>query len=595
MNTKMHMENSRPIAARPFVQRIEEYCANLDRNELIETVIAIGLRCKPRERQAFLDEIGAHSAGANVGDEIDWVLNAIDALVDDIRLRLAAIADGSFWSDYAEEIDYSLDEDPPELTAEQTEELVSFFGEADSLFVDGRFPEARRVYEPLLSLFRRQEGSDGIDDVAIAADLDIREERARYARCVYETSDQAQRAPVMVDAMDIDVRPALWFDVQDLKPMLSDVVNASRGQMADFEDFLVAWTHFLEASGLETDRSQELYLEAIALRQGPSGLSAVARKWGGDRPMGYAAWIDTLSRQEEWDAVVDAAREALDRIPDDSADDDWSRGHAATALVEAGEHLTDGWLVLEGRRAIFRVELSDASLANLIKAAHVTGRLQEELAEAIVFLRERGAADTALYVKTLIIAGRLGDTLSIAKGSEPLGWTHLDRPAGLCFAAILSHRVVPDLADYPVIRTLLYSSIAQLRGYPHAVSVDSDDPAHAGRSAGTVLIDQAIRSLGDATLDPNLEDEYLRWAEQIGLRRIDAIVSNLHRGAYERAAKVLVALAERLVAEGRRREGLALVDGYRAKYNRHRAFKAELERVVKNSALSVSPPRGGPP
>ncbi len=571
------METGRPIAVKPFVQRIEEHCAELDRNELIDTIVNIGLTRKPRERQAFLDEIGVRSTAVRVSDEIDLVLNDVDALLEDIGSRSAAIADGSFWSDYPEQNDYSLDDDPPELTDEQTQELVLFFSEADSLFVAGRFADARRVYEPLLQLFRLQDDGNGIDDNAVATDLDIREERARYARCVYETTRPESRTTAMVEAMDIVTRPDLWYHgAPEFEPMLSDVVNAYHGRMPGFDGFLDGWIRCLEASDLATERTQRLYLEAIAMERGPSALSVVARKWGGDRPVGYVEWISALVQQGEWSAVVGAAREALDRIPEDSREHQWSRAHAATAIVEAGEHLNDSTIVLDGRRAAFRVEPSDASLANLIEAASAAKHLQEELADAIEFLREQDAADASVHAKALIIAGRLGETLAIAENCEPLGWSYHDRSASLCFAAILARRVLPNLADYPVIRTLLYSNVAQL-------------PRDA--SSGSILIDYTIRGL-HVTLDAEVEHEYVRWAEQIGLRRVDAIVSNLHRGAYERAAKVLVALAERLIAERRYREGQELVDEYRAKYNRHSAFKAELARVVKSSALQVGPQRG---
>ena len=590
------METGRPIAVKPFVERIEEHCAKLDRNELIGTIVSIGLTYKPRERQGFLDEIGVRSTEARVSDEIDLVLDDVAALLDDIASRLAAIADGTFWSDYAEQTDYSLDDDPPELTDEQTQELVLFLSEADSLFVAGRFADARRVYEPLLRLFRMQDDGEGIDVSAVATDLDIREERARYARCVYETTNPDSRATAMVETMEIAARPYVWCDgMRSPEPMLSDVVNAYHGRMSGFDDFLVAWIQCLEASGLETLRAQRLYLESLAIERGPSALAVVARKWAGDRPIGYVEWISALVQEGEWSAVVDAAREALDRIPEDSKEHQWSRAHAAMAIVEAGVRLNDSTIILDGRRAAFRVEPSDAFLANLIEAASVTEHLQEELSEAVGFLRERDTGDRAVYAKTLIIAGRLGETLAIAKNCEPLGWSYHDRSAGLCFAAILARRVLPDLADYPVIRALLYSTVSQREGYSRLRSVDSDGAVDSEAGSGAILIDHAMRGLGSATLNPNLEDEYVRWAEQIGLRRVDAIVSNLYRGAYERAATILVALAERLTAEGRCREGLELVEEYRAKYNRHSAFKAELDRVVKCSALKVGLRRGGPP
>ncbi|MCG2778958.1 MAG: hypothetical protein L6406_25055 [Desulfobacterales bacterium] len=53
--------------------------------------------------------------------------------------------------------------------------------------------------------------------------------------------------------------------------------------------------------------------------------------------------------------------------------------------------------------------------------------------------------------------------------------------------------------------------------------------------------------------------EYLSWAEKIGKLRIDHIVSNKHRRAYERAAQVLGSLAEAYAAMGKKTEAAKIL------------------------------------
>lgn len=80
--------------------------------------------------------------------------------------------------------------------------------------------------------------------------------------------------------------------------------------------------------------------------------------------------------------------------------------------------------------------------------------------------------------------------------------------------------------------------------------------------------------------------ECLPWAEKIGNSRIDGIVSNKHRGAYERASQVLGSLAETYIAMGNEKKALQVLRHYyHEKYNRFSAFRREVQSVVTGSAM----------
>ena len=80
--------------------------------------------------------------------------------------------------------------------------------------------------------------------------------------------------------------------------------------------------------------------------------------------------------------------------------------------------------------------------------------------------------------------------------------------------------------------------------------------------------------------------EYLSWAEKIGKNRIDNIVSNKHRNAYERAAQVLGSLAETYAAMGQKNKAVKILHKYyNEKYNRFSAFRREVKAVVKKSDI----------
>ena len=87
------------------------------------------------------------------------------------------------------------------IIEDQIDELASFFGEAENLFLDDRLDDARKVYQALFGLIEAFRESA---DVSLGDAVDIREARARYCRCVYETVKESEKLLVFASAMDID-------------------------------------------------------------------------------------------------------------------------------------------------------------------------------------------------------------------------------------------------------------------------------------------------------------------------------------------------------------------------------------------------------
>lgn len=84
-------------------------------------------------------------------------------------------------------------------------------------------------------------------------------------------------------------------------------------------------------------------------------------------------------------------------------------------------------------------------------------------------------------------------------------------------------------------------------------------------------------------------DEYFLAAEKAAFKRVDAIVGEKHRQSYWKAAQLLVAIAEIYWSNGKPNEGQKLINRFKEKYNRHYAFKTELQNAAKKSKLfSVS-------
>ena len=76
------------------------------------------------------------------------------------------------------------------------------------------------------------------------------------------------------------------------------------------------------------------------------------------------------------------------------------------------------------------------------------------------------------------------------------------------------------------------------------------------------------------------QTELVTWCLDVTKRRVNAIVSNQHRGSYDRAAVLLAACAETLWLRGNDREAQALVDEVHQRFPRHRAFQTEVKAAV---------------
>ena len=583
------MSNRKPLALKPFCEALEQHCRTLSYEELVELVLALGAQVRPGERHAFLEQIGSLVDLAALGVDPGSLAAKAESLVQELHTRWEAISDGSYWELYADEESeesgryYRDSFDVPAITEAHWETLLELFAEAEALVVDGRLEDARRAYEPLISLFRREnENPFAPSASADRQKLELREARARYARCVYETAPLESRLEHTLWALEATARhPFAELALSGDYPTFTEMADARRTELPDRETFLQSWRQRLREETGGSARAQALFLEAVELTEGEPGLQRVAREWWPSRPLAYRYWIEYLRNRERRQDAVNAAREVLRPehagLTDGPLDPLAARDHrrvrtyAAETLVNIGRQLQDDEIVLEGRRTLFQFRRSDRSLAELLQAAEPLGRREIELQQAIDILGAGEERRTATHVKALMIAGRLGETFSIARSGKSVGWSHSDGATGLCFAAILAHSNGGAVPSTPVIERLL---------------VEYAEPDEEADRPDGYLVQAIVEGLTQASLDQETAASYLRWAEKVARARVDHVVSKKHRGAYRRAAETLVALGEHYAVTARPDSAATLIQEYRDRFNRHTAFKRELREVLSQSALA---------
>jgi len=79
----------------------------------------------------------------------------------------------------------------------------------------------------------------------------------------------------------------------------------------------------------------------------------------------------------------------------------------------------------------------------------------------------------------------------------------------------------------------------------------------------------------------------LAWSLDVTKQRLNAIVSNQHRGSYDKAAVLLAACAETLRLRENGGEANALLDDAPQRFPRHRAFQAEVKAAVARMERSL--------
>lgn len=291
------------MALKPYLESIRNHCKKLSIEELLDLISGIAQDIPPPKRVEFLEKINSLSRGevevVSAGD----ILSRIRNLKEEVDERVESIEDGSYYDDYDEWDDYCHDEEPDTISEEQKEELEGFFKQAESIFLSGQLRVAREVYEALFDFFSGDDNSFSSGVSGYDVEINFREERARYCRCVYETSGTANRVQEMVKAMRVHAPMNEYhFDLPEEKyPMLQDVADAKMGELPDWKPFLSGWEKTLSEE--TTDRGNVLLMEAAYLCKGIKGVATLARKWRARQPRGYLYWLDVLISAGDWKGV----------------------------------------------------------------------------------------------------------------------------------------------------------------------------------------------------------------------------------------------------------------------------------------------------
>jgi len=590
------------IALKPYLDQIRQACEKCSHDDLVVAILKLAAAQPPGGREAFLIQIRTilckDRISTRPADESAELLAEINALVEQISQRMDAINDGSIyeepddWEDEYEERDYCWDDDPPPMTDAQRQDAEMLFARVDGLFLDSQFATAAKAYGKLLKLFEM----DYVPDLA----LPVEEARARYYRSLLESTPARKRARVLRDAMLGENQPSGWRRIREA-PRLRGILDSAGGTMTSWDAFLPEWK---KAIARETgEYAVWLKTEAIDMTEGLGGLEQFALEQSDKEPLGFMAWIEAAQREGQWSEARRACIEALACVCHRSAgrhiqdDPGLYRVEFAEALLQVGRQLNDPETILRACQEIFNEIPTDANFGRLLQQADVLGRREETLAWTCEQLDKSGGA-AALRMKAELLRGHWAAVIGLAQRHKPspLGWSSTDSPEGLYVAAVLAGLCGEAIAEAPAAGALLHRyADAQSHHWRFEEMMDDwDEEAEdlAEAHAGIKTIPQHDDKLPDKFFSeailaaiahsPLPSGDWKRYFDKVKTRgeaRIKAILDGHKRGAYDRAAELLMALVQTQSLRGERAQADRMLEEYtKVRYNRFVAFKKELAR-----------------
>jgi hypothetical protein len=565
------------LSLKAFWNVIEQRLTTCSAEELRAIVRALAQAIPPTERQAFLATLQPVAATAAVLQQEsahEALLEDIDTLADELQ---EAMEEAEGWDEYDEEDSLGPYE-------EFVEPLAILFGRAAAAFDASNITLARTAYHNLFEALSLEDDYGRGVRAENLQDVDMGEARARYLRAVYDTEPLAHRPVVLFGEM-LEVRS--WLSGP--RPMLDDLIQISPQPLPDQEQFFLDWIAFLHTqSGNDADAWLR---ETVRLSQGTAGLETLARTEGMQRPRAYLDLCAALQAEGNHHAALAAAQEALRVLPEPLP----IRAAVADYLCAVALHLHDTEALRVGRWESF---VAKPTLARLLDVWEVTPtglertrrmhqaaqHMQHALAHPpsqVMQVREDGIEspvwpDKSVLAHAYLLAGDWGAAHQLAAPEQVLGWSSSHNPQGLvvsCFLIQMSGLLPGKL---PLNLTHLWHW--ELQNSTGFVAWHSTDTGEA--SLLTRLQRAYMESLPAASLPSDQEAGILVWCLEVAQRRIDAIVSNQHRGSYDKAALLLAACAELLRLRGQAQEAAALLDEVRQRFPRHRTFQTELQAAV---------------
>ncbi|MHB9038911.1 MAG: hypothetical protein ACYC64_19910 [Armatimonadota bacterium] len=570
---------------RTFMQELETRLSGLSHEDLKSLLVQRARGLAPKERNDFLSifsaAVGVKCPPLELSDRDEELIADIDAFVQ-------ALEDGEYYEGWG--WDDSIHDERAYGDMSWIGEMDELFARASEMYLASHRDIAAEAYGKLLHSFGLDEETghfcgEGPPETLI--ETDVSEAKARYLRCIYELSSRQDRTARMLEEIE-----SLNYVGEQIS--LQNIINADTKPLADKEEFIPEWIVALK--GLDSNETarhwrrwlRPLLREAVVLQNGVDGLAELARESGDVHPEAYHEWVVSLWQSGDSHSAISAAREGVERIASGG-----HKAHLADALATMADRTQDSALAITSRKQAWR---ASPTLRRLLSYSSEDSpdrnaldmRLSEELVGASSGSYTIGGVSNGskqiprLHLLLHLFAHDYDSVVKYSGKMAPLGWSSSEHPGIVAFPFLTV--AASGIADQPATGSSLahlLDDMATTLGSRHShkplIPDETETPIEP------ILCRFLMDTLACHPVASEDRAKYLCMAVKIAKKRIDSIVSNTHRGAYERAARLAVAIGEAMSLRGSTSDGIDFAISFRAAYPRHIAFRTELEKLIELS------------
>jgi tetratricopeptide (TPR) repeat protein len=583
---------AKELSVRQFSERLDSRLGEMSIHELRAWVREAASELQAEKRQGFLNSLWASAETPAAQPPKDGSLSReIAALRRKLELAMGKEPEWGY-----------EDDGEPNSFHELLPESERLFGRARALFRKADFKAAADAYRALFEL-------SAIDDeygrsMGLPERLDTAEERARFLRSVVESSG-SDRGRNLLSA---------WGHLVDREDVdLANVFEITPAQIPDMDALLDELIHLLEEQ--RDDECDAWLQQATKLRFGVEGLERLARRSGSRRPYAWVNWVAAVAEIGDPRQTAAAADEALRSLPARLS----LRAHVAENAYNAAAKLKEPERALAARWEGYCAAPSTRSLLDLWDAAGQDrcGWMARAAAEPLprppeaewkpyvgrfgnpvagidpanwpfepddgkhVFGRSTAVwhaeASAKLRVLAHFLAGDWEAAWKRARGEKVLGWSSWESSQSLVVPVLFACLSgAPNKPLPPAVDGLWKTALRGADNSPFEPDVSSESDERQ-----TCRLSNA---LGESMKSWTPDSATATAAVQLAIRRVDAIVGEKHRGAYERAAYLAIAATEVLERQGKGKESQHLLTSVIDRHRRKYAFTGEVKRAQERLA-----------
>jgi len=456
--------------------------------------------------------------------------------------------------------------------------LAQLYDKTATIFDYGNIKIACQAYEELFSILQIEDDRGrGIRHYDLE-NVDVNGARARYLRSIYLIADPKNskkpenRAKILMEKMDLN------SSIGDTKPSLKEIIAVSTEPLPNFQEFINDWVSL--ASNKEGIQFDAWLREGVKLSAGVAGLEKLAKMEGLKRPRAYYDWITALVVENKYVETIAAAEYALSQLPQKLP----IRAAIADYLAQAAISINDEKIAAQGRWLSFSAKPTIGKLLDLYKTTEEVNRecLLQDAAQIVKKhlkqeygdhhsweqdeIEHQAHVNQSLLLHAYLLANDIKNAFALAQTGETLGWSSSSNPQPFFVAyTFVSCNKSPDILP-PFLQRFWDSALRSslYEGWSSKIQ--------------ETVVEKLVNIYGQLQNNKDIH-EYLTWCINVAEQRVNDIVRNGHRKAYEKAAALTAVCTEVFGLIGETKKAVNLYTKIQRAFPRHSSFQKELKNV----------------